>query len=125
MPALVSGLLSAEQATAPHSSVTDVIASAVRRMVPIYGMTSNSTSIADFLQRVLSDPALEQRFRTATTAQDIVAMGSELGFNVDADALAEHFSGTGSELTHIELERVTGGAGDSGSRLPVPPFWRP
>ena len=80
------------------------------------------TAITDFLDRVLSDPDLERRFTTAATADEVVALGRELGIDVDADALAAHF--TAGEMSDAELERVTGGVGSSGSRIPVPPFWR-
>lgn len=83
----------------------------------------DSTAITDLLDRVMSDPDLEHRFTTAASADEVVALGRELGIDVDADALASHF--TVGEMSEGELERVTGGAGSSGARIPVPPFWRP
>jgi predicted ribosomally synthesized peptide with nif11-like leader len=82
------------------------------------------SSIQTLLSQVLSDPNLERRFTTAASPDELMALVTELGVDIELDELLAYFAGNSpqSELSDAELERVTGGA--SGSRVPVPPSWR-
>jgi predicted ribosomally synthesized peptide with nif11-like leader len=68
--------------------------------------------ITALIQRVNTDPDLQTRFAAATGADDVIAIATELGFEISTDDIAG-ISG-GGVLDESELENIAGGMGLDG-----------
>ena len=61
-----------------------------------------------FLEKVKGDTSLQEKLKTASDADAVLAVAKESGFSICVDELQ-----TFTELSEEELENVTGGSSDN------------
>ncbi len=64
----------------------------------------------DFVNRVKSDPELISKFESLQSEEEIIALASEIGYQLPSEDLVNKLENAYSELTIPELEQVAGGA---------------
>ena len=64
----------------------------------------------DFVSRLKNDPQLLSKFEVLESEEEIIALASEIGYQLPSKDLVSKLENAYSELSVTELEQVSGGA---------------